>query len=67
MLKIHLNEWRSQTYADIRVWYSEKPGENGAERPSKKGFCINAELLPELRKAVEKAILALDGVGDAQN
>lgn len=54
MVKVHLQEWKSQAYFDVRVWYSENPGENGAERPTHKGITLNVELLPQLITALQK-------------
>jgi len=59
-VKVHLEEWKGKTYVDIRIWFSEKAGENGAERPTHKGITLNAELLPELRKAIDKALVMFE-------
>jgi hypothetical protein len=57
MVRIHLIEWKAQTYVDIRVWYR---GDDGALHPGTKGIRLNAELLPELRSALDAAISALE-------
>jgi hypothetical protein len=55
LIKIHIQEWKSQPYCDVRIWYSDKPAENGAEKPTHKGITLNAELLPRLIKALQQA------------
>ena len=59
-MKIHLQEWKAQTYLDLRVWTSEKAGQEGAERPTHRGITLNVELLGELKKAIDAAISALE-------
>lgn len=55
LVEINLNEWKAQLYVDIRIWTLEKPSEPGNVKPSHKGICLNAELLPKLISALEKA------------
>lgn len=55
LIEVNLNEWRSDLYVDIRIWTLEKPSEPGNVKPSHKGICLSAELLPKLIRALEKA------------
>ena len=50
-IRVVLHEWKSQTYCDIRLWYQK----DGQFHPTTKGLRFNAELLPELRVAIEEA------------
>ena len=50
-IRVVLHEWKSQTYVDIRFWYEK----DGQFHPTTKGLRFNAELLPELRVAIEEA------------
>ena len=61
VVKVHVQEWKGQEYVDVRVWYSERAGQNGAENVTRKGICISTELLPDLIRALEKAQLSIDG------
>ena len=63
-IKVHLQRWKNSSYVDIRVYFLD--GEK-MEQPTKKGLCLSAELLPELRRAIEKAMLAVDEEGDASD
>ena len=58
LVRVHLTEFRGSYYFDVRIWLQEKPGEPGNLKPSKKGLCLNIELLGDLKKALE----ALDRV-----
>jgi len=62
VIKVQLQEWKSQEYVDIRVWYLEKPGEPGNEKPTHKGITLNVELLPKLIQALQQAQGILDEV-----
>jgi len=63
-IKVQLQRWKNQNYIDIRVYFIDQ---EKAETPTKKGICLSAELLPELRLAIEKAMLAVDEEGDASD
>lgn len=56
-IRIHLVLWRSVMYIDIRAWYR---ADDGVLHPSTKGIRLNAELLPDLRSALDAAISALE-------
>jgi hypothetical protein len=59
-LHVDLHEWKAETYVDIRVWYRGEPGADGDVQPTKKGLRFNAELLPDLRSAIDAAIEVLE-------
>jgi hypothetical protein len=59
-VRVHLVEWRDRVYVDIRTWRKPKPGE-GAAHPMTGGFRIAAELLSNLRSAIDAAIDHLEG------
>ena len=64
-IRVCLHEWKSQVYVDIRLWY-EKDGEF---HPGTKGLRFHAELLPEVRAALEEAerlIEAGEDIGDTR-
>jgi hypothetical protein len=55
-LRVCLHEWKGQVYVDIRLWY--RKGDDFL--PGYKGLRFSAELLPELRSAVEEAEAAIE-------
>ncbi|MGB7294201.1 MAG: transcriptional coactivator p15/PC4 family protein [Candidatus Aminicenantales bacterium] len=57
MIRVHLLEWKTQVYIDIRAWFR---AEGNVLRPTTKGVRLNAELLPELRSAIDAVISALE-------
>ncbi len=59
-VRIHLQKWGQGVYCDIRVWTALRPGDAAGEQPTKKGVTLNVELLPELRKAIDRAIAELE-------
>jgi hypothetical protein len=59
-IMIHLCEWKGQQYVDIRTWYKPGPGEDKGLHPSTKGIRFSAELLPDLRSAIDAAISAVE-------
>ena len=60
LIRIHFVEWKKTTYVDIRVWYHDGIGDDGDIHPSTKGLRINAELLPDLIRALNEAQRALE-------
>jgi len=56
-IKVHLQRWKNQTYVDLRVYFVD---DEMAEQPTKKGITLNVELLGELRKAVDAALVAVE-------
>ena len=55
-IKIHLQKWGQGVYCDIRVWTAPAPGDLSGVHPTKKGITLRIELLPELRKAIDRTI-----------
>jgi len=50
-IRVILSEWKSQVYVDVRLWYEK----DSQYHPTTKGLRFHAELLPELRSALEEA------------
>jgi len=51
-VRLSLREYKERVYLDQRIWFLAKEGEY---HPTKKGFTLSLEYLPELRKGLEKA------------
>jgi len=60
LIEVHLSEWKGKDYVDLRIWHLPDPTKEGEKIATKKGICINAELLPRLIKALQKAEKALE-------
>jgi len=60
LIEVNISEWKCQRYIDLRIWYLPNPAEPGSQTATKKGICINEELLPRLIKALNKAQKALE-------
>lgn len=64
-VKVHFQEFRGQTYCDIRVFFLD---DEKVEHATKKGVCLNVELLGELKKAVDKALAEMEmGEGEEES
>lgn len=55
LICVHLQTWKTQRYVDVRIWVKDDPGHPGAEQATKKGICLNVELLPDLLRLLEEA------------
>jgi hypothetical protein len=53
-------------YLDLRIWQMEGPSADSLDKPTHKGICLDVELLPQLREAIEAAITAVEK-GDARS
>ena len=61
VIRVQLREFRGHQLLDVRVFYH--PEEGGEVRPSKKGISVTAELVPQIRKAIEEGEKALREAG----
>jgi len=48
-------------YLDIRVWSKVRPTDDAPSNPTEHGFALDVDLLPDLRRAIDQAIIALGG------
>ena len=64
VVKVHLQTWKQGRYVDIRIWAALRPGDAAGEHPTKKGLTLAVELLPELRKAIDKALAEVEFGGE---
>lgn len=60
IIKVHIKTWKGRRYIDFRIWYLENPAEPGSEIATKKGITLNVDHLEELKKAVDKALAAVE-------
>jgi len=64
IIRIYLQKWGRAVYCDIRVWMALRPGDEAGEQPTKKGITLAVELLPELRKAIDKVLAEVEFGGE---
>ena len=60
-VRLSRHKWTVGEYVDIRVWSKVRPGDSMALVPTESGLCLAADLLPDLRAAIDRAIVALGG------
>jgi hypothetical protein len=66
--RVCLSEFKGSYYFDVRIWVQEAAGEPGNLKATKKGLCLNVELLNDLRHALEKLDQAIEeGGADGQD
>ncbi|MBA7611597.1 hypothetical protein ES703_18825 [subsurface metagenome] len=53
---IEIIEYCDKEFLNIRVWYDASRGVATNWKPSPKGLTISFDLLPELKKGIDKAI-----------
>ena len=53
-VRIQLQEYKGYDLVDIRVWFTAADGQE--PRPTRKGITLKTELLPDLERAVKKAV-----------
>jgi hypothetical protein len=52
-------------YLDIRIWTKIGIGDGVPSNPTDRGLMLDVDLLPDLRAAIDKAIVALGGDASA--
>jgi hypothetical protein len=62
-MRLTLHKWTIGQYVDIRVWTKIRPSDDSPSNPTERGFVLDVDLLPDLRRALDKAIVALGGAG----
>lgn len=50
-----LTTYRGKKLFDLRIFFDASSGDGSDWRPTKKGITISEDLLPELKKAIDKA------------
>ncbi len=61
LVKIHLNEFRSKLYVDVRTYVLKDPAKPGSAVPIPKGINISADLLPKLIEGLNETARILKG------
>ncbi len=57
-VQICLRKYKGKSYVDVRIWFQ---GKNETDfYPTKKGISFSPELVPELRKGVERLAKAME-------
>jgi hypothetical protein len=58
-VRIKLQDYKGRTFIDLRVW-TKPEAEGGEAKPTHKGLTLSVDLLPELRKAIDKALAEIE-------
>lgn len=67
VIRVSLGWYKGKNYVHIRAW-SRGEGLANTEvlQPTKKGVCLNVELLPELKKLIDKALVESEHLRPAE-
>jgi hypothetical protein len=60
-VRLTLENFGCGRYVDVRVWSKVRPSDNAPSSPTEHGIVLDADLLPEFRRAIDRAIVALGG------
>ena len=60
-VRLNLHNFGCGRYVDIRCWSKIRPTDDAPSNPTQNGFMLDESLLPELRQAIDRAIVALGG------
>ena len=61
LVKIHLSEFRSKLYVDVRSWVLKDPAKPGSAVATKKGIRLSVDLLPKLIEGLNETSRILKG------
>lgn len=59
-VRLTLHNWGVGRYLDIRVWSGIRPGDLPSSR-TENGLVLDVDLLPDFRRAIDQAVVALGG------
>jgi hypothetical protein len=62
-VRLTLHNWGIGRYLDIRVWSKIRPSDDTPSNRTEQGLVLDVELLPDLRRTIDQAIVALGGEG----
>jgi len=60
-VRLTLQDFGVGRYLDIRVWAKVRPTDESPSGPTEHGFVLDVDLLPDLRRCINQAIIALGG------
>jgi len=60
-VRLTLHDWGVGQYLDLRVFAKIRPSDDVPSNRTEAGLVLDVGLLPELRRAIDRAILALGG------
>jgi len=55
-IRVHLTNFRGHDLLDIRVYYLDPSQPEADAKPTRKGISVSVDLIPELAKAIQKAL-----------
>ena len=60
-VRLTLQDFGVGRYLDIRVWAKVRPSDGTPSSPTEHGFALDVDLLPDLRRAIFRAMSELGG------
>jgi hypothetical protein len=60
-VRLTLHSWGVGETADVRIWTKVRPSDGTPSQPTELGFSIDVDLLPDLKRVIDTAIVALSG------
>jgi hypothetical protein len=65
-VRLTLHNWGVGKYLDLRIWAKIRPSDDASSNRTEQGLVLDVDLLPDLRRAIDQAIVALGGDFRAQ-
>lgn len=60
-VRINLHNFGVGKYIDVRIWSKIRPTDDVPSTPTANGFALDESLLPDFKRAIDQAVIALDG------
>lgn len=60
-VRLTLHSWGVGESIDVRIWTKVRPTDGAPSQPTELGFSLDVDLLADLNRVVEQAIVALGG------
>ena len=65
-VRLNLHNFGCGEYVDVRCWSKIRPSDEAPSNPTQDGFTLAAERLPDLKRAIDRAIVELGGEAEGE-
>ena len=65
-VRLTMHDFGCGRYVDVRCWSKIRPTDNAPSNPTANGFKLAVDLLPDLRRAIDQAIVELGGKPESE-
>lgn len=65
-VRLNLHNFGCGRYIDVRCWSKIRPSDDAPSNPTANGFMLAVELMADLRRAVDQAIVELGGESEGK-